>query len=297
MSNPQSLTIEHYSRAEVQKEIAEFCKGRWMAAHCIDESGKLVFRRYLGGKPMAIKSEEEFATLLKRLRNTARAFYATANKYPTVEHIKDVDFSKAYRCTPTWDIDGSLQNWRETIAVAREILSVLKNEGVEKSIYVKWSGNGCHIHIHEDAISEAVLNKAHPLDFAYAIVEYINTKAMPKIIESLRVENVKVENRMDAGRVFTCPLSLHRQLDVVCVCLKPDEVDSFSPEWIQPSSFRHNLEWRNFQKGEADTLALKAYEAVGGYPMLTGKRRKAKSRRLDQQINEWLQKFKRLSPA
>ncbi|MEM2466331.1 MAG: hypothetical protein QXZ47_03435, partial [Candidatus Bathyarchaeia archaeon] len=185
MSKHQSLAVEHYSRADVQKEIVKFCNGRWMAAHCVDESGKLVFRRYLGGKPMAIKSEEEFATLLKRLRNTARAFYATANKYPTVEHIEDVDFSKAHRCTPTWDIDGTLQNWRETITVAREILSVLKDEGVEKSVYVKWSGNGCHIHVHEEAISEAVLDKAHPLDFAYSIVEYVNAKAVQKIIESL----------------------------------------------------------------------------------------------------------------
>jgi hypothetical protein len=49
----------------------------------------------------------------------ARAFYATANKYPVVERVEDVDFSKAYLCTPTWDIDGKLQNWRETIAAAR----------------------------------------------------------------------------------------------------------------------------------------------------------------------------------
>lgn len=292
MSNLQSLVVEHYSRADVRKEITEFCKGRWVAAHCIGESGNLVFRRYLGGEPMAIKNEEEFAALLKKLGNTARAFYATANKYPKVERLEDVDLSKAYRCTPTWDIDGTLQKWQETIALAREILAVLEKEGVEKSVYVKWSGNGCHIHIHEEAISEAVISKAHPLDFAYAIVEYINATALPKKIESLRTENVKVENRMDAGRVFTCPLSLHRQLNVVCVCLKPSEVDSFSPEWIQPANFKHNIAWRSFKKGEADALALKALETVGGYPMLRAvKRRKAKSKKLDQQINEWLRRF------
>ncbi|MGC8999226.1 MAG: hypothetical protein ACP5JW_07585 [Candidatus Bathyarchaeia archaeon] len=290
MSNLRNLAVEHYSRAEVQNEIAEFCRGRWMAAHCIDMAGKLVFRRYLGGKPMAIKSEEDFAVLLKRLKGTARAFYATANKYHAIERVEDVDFSKAYRCTPTWDIDGTLQNWRETIAVAKEILSILESEGVKKSVYVKWSGNGCHIHIHEEALSEAVISKANPLDFAYAIVEYVNTRAVPKIIGSLKAENVQVENRMDAGRVFTCPLSLHRQLDVVCICLKPNELDDFSPEWIKPANFRHNPTWRDFQKGEADTLAIKAYQTVGGYPAPLG-RRKPKSKRLDQQINEWLKKF------
>ena len=290
MSSPQNLAVEHYSRAEVQREIAEFCKGRWMAAHCIDDSGRLVFRRYIGGKPMAIKNQEEFAKLLKGLNNRARAFYATANKYPAVERVEDVDFSKAYLCTPTWDIDGTLQNWRKTIAVAREIITILESEGVKESVFLKWSGNGCHIHIHEEAISERVLSKAHPLDFAYAIVEYVNAKALPKIIESRKAEEAQVENRMDAGRVFTCPLSLHRQLDVVCVCLKPDELDEFSPEWIQPSKFKHNPAWRDFKKGEADTLAIKAYETVGGYPT-PSRRVKPKSKKLDQQINEWLRKL------
>jgi hypothetical protein len=290
MSSPQKLASEHYSRAEVQREITEFCKGRWMATHCIDDSGRLVFRRYIGGKPMAIKSENDFVKLLKRLSNRARAFYATANKYPTIERVEDVDLSNAYLCTPTWDIDGTLQNWRKTVAVAREIIAILESEGVKESVYVKWSGNGCHIHIHEQAISENVLSKAHPLDFAYAIVEYINIKALPKIIESLKAESIQVENRMDAGRVFTCPLSFHRQLDVVCICLKPNELDDFSPEWIQPSKFKHNPAWRNFKKGEADTLAMKAYETVGGYPA-PSRREKLKGKRLDQQINEWLRKF------
>lgn len=290
MSSPQKIAIEHYSRAEVQKEIAEFCKGRWTAAHCIDDSGRLVFRRYIGGKPMAIKSQEDFVKILKRLNNKARSFYATANKYHTIERVEDVDLSKAYLCTPTWDIDGTLQNWRKTIAVAREIISILEGEGVRESVYLKWSGNGCHIHIHEGAISEAVLGKAHPLDFAYAIVEHVNTKALPKIIENLKAEGVQVENRMDTGRVFTCPLSLHRQLDVVCICLKPNELDDFSPEWIQPSKFKHNPAWRDFKKGEADALAIKAYETVGGYPA-PSRKEKSKGKRLDQQINEWLRKF------
>lgn len=290
MSNLQNQAIKHYFRTDVQREITEFCRERWMAAHCIDKSGELVFRRYLDGKPMTVKSEEDFAELLKRLKNTARAFYATANKYPAVEHVKDVEFSRAYRCTPTWDIDGALQNWRGTISAAKEILRILESEGVEKSVYLKWSGNGCHIHIHEEAISEAVISKAHPLDLAYAIVEYVNIKAASKIIEELKAANVQVENRMDAGRVFTCPLSLHRQLDVVCICLKPNQIDDFTPEWIRPANFRHNPSWRDFQRGEADALAAKAYRTVGGYPA-TLRRKSLKTKRLDQQINWWLQKF------
>ncbi|MEM2320030.1 MAG: hypothetical protein QXQ63_04740, partial [Candidatus Bathyarchaeia archaeon] len=70
----------------------------------------------------------------------------------------------------------------------------------------------------------------------------------------------------------------------------PNELDRFSPEWIQPSNFRHNTDWREFIKGEADELALKAYSMVGGYPAWK-RYRKRKNKKLDEQINEWLKKF------
>jgi hypothetical protein len=72
--------------------------------------------------------------------------------------------------------------------------------------------------------------------------------------------------------------------------MKLNELDGFSLKWIQPDSFRHNVKWREFTRGEADKLALKAYETAGGYltSIKAGKREKTKG--LDQLINEWLQK-------
>jgi hypothetical protein len=89
-----------------------------------------------------------------------------------------------------------------------EILSILESEGVKKSVYVKWSGNGCHIHIHEEAISEAIISKAHPLDFAYAIVEYVNAKAVPKIIESLKTENIQGREPDGCWKSLHLPIKL-----------------------------------------------------------------------------------------
>lgn len=289
--NSQNLAREHYSRLDVQKEIADFCVGRWVATHCTSEKGELVFRRYFKGRPLAVSETSDLQELLKKMNFQVRSVYASVNKYSSVKNVKDVyTFSNVVCCTPTWDVDSTLSNWQKTIVVAKQMIAFLESEGVKDSVYVKWSGNGCHIHIHEEAISENVLSRAHPLDLAYAIVEYVNFHVLPKISESLNIENVRVENRMDAGRVFTCPLSLHRELDVVCVCMKPDELDSFSPEWIQSNNFRHNTRWREYIKGEADKLALNAYKAVGGYPTsTTGRKRKRKS--FDQQIIEWLQKF------
>ncbi|MEM0057329.1 MAG: hypothetical protein QXG58_01280 [Candidatus Bathyarchaeia archaeon] len=285
-----SLAREHYSRLEVQREIVDFCSGRWVAAHCTNEKGELIFRRYFKGKPLAVDSLDNLQKLLEKMNFRVRTFYASANKYRSVNSAKDVQtLSNVIRCTPTWDVDSALRDWQKTVAVAKQIIAFLESESVRESVYVKWSGNGCHIHIHEGAFSESVLGKAHPLDLAYAIVEYVNLNVLPKFSGELNVEDIRVENRMDAGRVFTCPLSLHRELDVVCVCLKPNELDEFSPEWIQPNSFRHNPKWREFREGEADELALKTYEIVGSYPASpAGKKRKRKS--LDQQIIDWLKR-------
>jgi hypothetical protein len=290
MQPPQGLVQEHYSRPEVEREIADYCRGRWVAAHCIDERGGLVFRRYMAQKPMVIEGVEGLSALFERLGGRLRSIYATANRYREIRDIGDVsDLDNISLCTPTWDIDSTLSNWRETIRVADGILRILGDEGVRESVYLKWSGNGCHIHIHEMALSDEALKKANPLDLAYATVEYVKIRLEAEMAEELTSWGIRVENKMDPGRVFTCPLSLHRTLDVVCVCMKPWELWEFSPEWIRPGNFRHNEDWRGFKRGEADQLAIKSLEQIGGYP-LTRTRKTRKTKKLDQQIMEWLKK-------
>lgn len=289
MSSFQNIAEEHYKRLDVKREILDFCRDRWVAVHCKDAEGNLIFRRYFKGKPITFEALKDFSRLFKWLENI-RSVYATANKYYKIKSREDVStLSNVHLCTPTWDVDGEISKWRETIAVTRQLISLIEREGVQKSVYAKWSGNGCHIHINEEAFSENSLSKAHPLDLAYATVEYVKLKFTSEISNTLKVENTVVENRMDPGRVFTSPLSLHRTLNAVCICMKPNELDSFSPEWTQPFRFRHNPSWREARRGEADELALKAYQNIGGYPLKRPTRTR-KTKRLDQQISEWLKK-------
>jgi len=285
-----SLAKEHYSRLEVQKEIVDFCAGRWVAAHYVDPEGKLLFRRYLRGKPLKIINIEGFSRIVNLEGFTLRSIYATSNVYSRIKTVEDVyALSNIRRCNPVWDIDGTLSNWRLTIEVAKIIGSFLNDRGVEKSLYLKWSGNGCHIHVHEEAFSDDLLKKYHPLDLAYAIVEYVNGKMYQKSREILVKGKVKVENKVDPTRVFTCPLSLHRKLNVVCICIKQNRLSEFTPEWIHPSSFQHDPSWREFVKGEADEIAEDAYKTIGGYP-LRRRRRRRKTVPLDKQIKKWLRK-------
>ena len=282
--------MDYYSSSEVQKELSDFCRGRWVALHCLDASGKLVFHRYAEGGPLKIDDLKSIPNLLNFWRRNIRSIYATANIYKLMRRSEDVyDFSNVQRCTPTWDIDGVLSNWRETMAIVKEMTGFLSKHGVDKSIYVKWSGNGCHVHIHEKAFSDALLEKHHPIDLAYAIVGYVNTKLFSRFLEISPDVKTVVENKMDPARVFTCPLSLHRKLDVACICMKPIQLDDFMPEWTDPQRFRHNPSWREFREEEADELAERAYQAIGGYPLQPMKKRR-KTKPLDKQIMTWLQK-------
>ncbi len=285
-----TLPLEHYSRSDVQKEISDFCKGRWASMHYVDASGELVFRRYIQRKPIRIMQPESLVRFMQLKGCCLRSVYATANCYGTITSVEDVyDLSNIRYCTPTWDVDGVLSNWNETVAVAKEIVSFLNSWGVEKSLYIKWSGNGCHVHIHEEALSEALLKKRHPLDLAYAVVEYVNSTLSQKFRELSPSGKTAVENKMDITRVFTSPLSLNRKLDVVCVCMKPYQLSDFSVEWISPSGFRHDTSWREFLEGEADELAEAAYKKVGGYPA-SPRRRRRKSMPLDKHIKKWLER-------
>jgi len=285
-----SLAREHYSRLDVQKEIIDFCRSRWVAAHYIDSEGNMIFRRYSRGKPLRIDNIEDFSKIMTLKGYILRSIYATANVYWKSESIEEVyDLTNIRRCSAVWDIDGKLSKWRETLKVAEEIIAFLNDRGVEKSVFLKWSGNGCHIHIHEEAFSEDLLKKHHPLDIAYALVEYVNSKVLPGLREILMKEKIEVENRIDPTRVFTCPLSLHRELNVVCICFRSEDIEEFTPEWINPSRFRHDPSWRRFMRGEADEIAEDAYKTMGGYP-LKRRRIRRKTMPLDKQIIKWLWK-------
>jgi len=163
-----SLARKHYSRLDVQKEIIDFCRNRWAAAHYVDLKGDMIFRRYLHGKPLRISDAEDFSEIMTFNGYTLRSVYATANVYWKFKSIDEVyDLANIRRCSAVWDVDGELSKWRETLKVAKEIVAFLNDRGVEKSVFLKWSGNGCHIHVHEEAFSEDLLKKHHPLDLAY----------------------------------------------------------------------------------------------------------------------------------
>lgn len=262
--------MDHFSRADVKRAIVDFLRGRWVSVQT--ENG---FRRYLNGRPLRVNNEVELEALL-RLLGPVRTFYGTIEIYRRIENREDVyDEGNVVSATPTWDIDSEINNWRATVEVIREIINFLSEEGVKNSVFVVWSGNGAHVHIHPLSISLNI----NPLDIAWSVTEFVRLKLELKVEEIRRKHNVEklvLANEIRPRRVFTAPLCFHRKLDVVTVPILPEDLEDFDISWISPGNFRFSSEWNRFSRGEADALAKRAYESIGGYPIVGRRRRKGK---------------------
>lgn len=256
--------LEHYLRDDVAGEIAEFAKGRWLALEGQGEGGR-VFVRWWRGKPLTVSSPAEFKALVESFSGARiRSVYATVCLYGRAASKEDVENpGNIVAATPSWDIDASLSEWEAAVKAAKLVVGFLEERGVRESVYLKWSGEGVHVHVHEGALSQEVLKLADPLAAARALVEY----AIRKLEGELKAlagkwPTLKVENLMDPKRVFTVPLSVHRRVDKVAVCFKPESIDSFEPSWADLGGFKHDPRWRECKEGEADKLTLEALKAL-----------------------------------
>ncbi|MEM3713276.1 MAG: hypothetical protein QXR97_07050 [Thermoproteota archaeon] len=286
----QNLSIEHYEKPEVKKEIVDYCRNRWTAIHCemMGKDGAHIMIRYDKGKPLIVGSEYEFTELINRYAEyRPRAFYATTHIYSKLETREDVlDRSNIIYSSPVWDIDSKDEDWRKVIRKAWEIVSILDSFGISKSVFVKWSGRGAHVHINPFCFSTDIRRKIEPIDIAYAVTSFIANR-----LES--TEGLVVESRIDIQRVFTSPLSLHRVLDRVAVCLPPDKLEEFDINWTDPNSYVHFPDsWRRFSEDEGDDLAERAFISIG--PYIAGKHRKRKHKPLDTEILETMKKLDEL---
>jgi hypothetical protein len=284
----------HYSEPLVRREIAAYARGRWVGIHCTSTSGtgRPLLIRYLRRRhPLRISSEEDAVRLFQLFERLGpRAFYGTANLYARLEAAEDVaDLGNVVGCTPTWDVDNVPEAWKATIAAVKEIVSFLDSEGVRRSVYVKWSGRGCHVHLHERAFSKEVLRRFSAFDIGYAVVEYVNSRLAERLlrIAGEYAENaLRVDNEMDVQRLFTCPLSLHKELDRVCVCIAVEDLDRFTPEWTAVGAYRHYEGWNRWEEGEGDSIAVKACAAIGPSPSRP-RLRLRRHRPLGEQIDHW----------
>ena len=253
----------YYMREEVKREIIDYSKNRWVALEAPSQQGRL-FLRYDKGNPLKIESESDYHQLFENFAHFKfRTIYATANVYSEINRFSISSPQYILRTTPTFDIDGSLEDFELIKKAADVIVDVLEKNKIVKSVYLKWSGRGIHVHINENSFSPEILKKYGPLNVAKSVVDFVMNEVRGTI-SSLssqargKERPLKVENKMDIQRVFTAPLSLHRALDLSCVVFKPDSLSSFDLSWANPKSFKHDSSWREYIVGEADELAEKA---------------------------------------
>ncbi|MEM4176190.1 MAG: hypothetical protein QXS29_01240 [Nitrososphaeria archaeon] len=277
---------EHYSREEVVKEIVKYCSGRWCAFLIATEGEGSKIVRYDKGvfKPITLDNVEKFKNYMEIF--PIRTVYGTIHFYKKIVVKGDVkELTNIIASEPVWDIDNKVYDWKNTVQAAKIIHEFLESNGVSKSVYIKWSGKGIHVHLNKNSISEEVYKKIHPLDAAYAVVEYVKRKVEEKIFE-LNSDSLRIENKIDPQRLFTAPLTFHKNLNVVTVCIDPERLNDFTIEYANPQNYVHYYNWDRFVKGESDQLVFEAYKVIGGYPkeyMI----KKGKRRRLDEEIRRW----------
>ncbi len=274
------LVREHYSRQDVKSEITKFSRGRWLAI-----TGKGGWIRHLGRRPLIIESIRLPNLLIK---TGMRAIYATTSVYRRLRVKEDPYIEEnVVAVTPFLDIDNDQSHWKATIETAKVIVEELERMGVEKSVYILWSGRGAHVRVHELSLSRKIRN----LDYAWALSECIRLRVGAKVAEiraKYEALSLRVENQLKPRSLFTVPLSLHRKIDRVAICMKPDQLDEFDISWSQPGSFIHNTEWDRYDVGEADQAVKDSLRIVGGYPIVrarVGMRRKEPP--VDEMVRKW----------
>ncbi|HIE23953.1 MAG TPA: hypothetical protein EYP68_06965 [Candidatus Korarchaeota archaeon] len=283
--------LHHYRESFVINEIADFCKKRWISLF-----GKRVLRYDVRGTPLRILGPAQVSDLLERYSFIEpRSFYATSALYKELERRECVDDeSNVLTYTPYWDIDNDPEKWRATVEIVQEILDLLEREGIHESAYIMWTGRGMHVNIHQGSISPEIVKKHGALNVAWAVVEYIKGKLLGKLHDIREKHDsfkLRVDNEIKPKNLFSVPLSLHRQVNSVVVCIKPDDLCCFDPSWSNPGCYRHSKEWRRFSPGESDYLVEKAIQLYGGYPYpLRSTRYRRKEPRVEDMIRKWLQK-------
>lgn len=263
-----SPILKHYLREDVQMEVSKFCRDRWVALEAKPAAGRRVFYRYADGRPITIREPADVKRIINRfMGRNIRTIYATANTYRKLLSKEDVEgLRNVSRTTPTIDVDGNLEETWLTIQAARAIIEEINRSGASESVYLVWSGRGIHVHLNEKAISERYWEE-NPVSLAHMVVEYILRGCRQRLMEIVgmsrsREKRLKIENIMDVQRVFTSPLSVHRELDIVAVTVKPEELDSFDLEWARLEKFRYWREWDRYVEGELDRLVEKALQEI-----------------------------------
>ncbi len=247
--------LTHYSNALVKREVFSFSKGRWAALY-----GKAMVR-YDREEPLTFSSEEDVLNKVRRFG--ARTVYATAAKYKEVDK-QSVEHDKVVAYTPFFDVDTKIDKWEFAVKAAEAIVSYLEKEGVYKSVYLLWSGEGIHVRVNERALPKDY----YPVTAAHALVQYVLRRVRDDIKRLSEQSGgvLKVDELIDAKRLFTAPLSLHKELDYVAVCFSPDKLSKFSLDWAKPEGFVHEEGvYEKYEEDEAKELLLRAITEYSPY--------------------------------
>lgn len=234
-------SILWYTR--VGEEILGFLKGR---RTCIRFDGRDVCE--VDGKSIEVKNTSDIMALVSRYKNLV-SFLGSP----------DIVVGDKKLITPTWFIGLRSRNyWRLGLDIAWLIARFLEENGVEKSIYLVYTGDGFEVRIHE----KTLIGIDNPVEAGLKLVEYVLRKLKLKLQRAVYASRgqVYVKNGV-VGRHLLAPLSLISSTEAV-VYFKLDDVEDFNPSWADTNSPRHNSRWNEYVENEVVEIVEKALKEV-----------------------------------
>lgn len=229
--------------ARVGGKIAEFLRGR---KTCIKVKDRTLCE--INGREIKVNSSSDVMKIASAY-NLPVSFLGSTSVL--IGNLKLV--------TPTWVIGfHSKDYWRLGLDAAWLIAKFLIDNGVEKSVYIAYIGEGFEVRINERALSRI----DNSLKTSFSIVEYVLRKLKLKLQRIVYASHgrIYIKNGV-VDHMLYAPLTLLSSSETV-VYFKIDEVEEFDLSWTSTSNPKHDDMWREYDESEVLEIADKALMEV-----------------------------------
>lgn len=227
----------------VGDKVAEFLRGR---KTCIKVKGKTLCE--INGREIEVNSSTDLMKIVS-VYNLPVSFLGSTSVL--IDDLKLI--------TPTWVIGfRSKDYWRLGLDTAWLIAKFLIDNGIEKSVYIAYIGEGFEVRINERALSRI----DNSLKASFNIVEYVLRKLRLKLQRIVYASHggIYIKNGI-VDHMLYAPLTLLSSSETV-VYFKIDEVEEFDLSWTSTSNPKHSDMWHEYDENEVLEIANKALMEV-----------------------------------
>ena len=255
------MSLEYYSRPEIQKEILKSAKFKEVAIR-YGEKG-------FGKRPDTLHYESDVLELAKQ---GASSFHISEEHWTNPQSLMPGMTKKQLEeLRRGWDfiLDIDSPNLEHSKWIAYYLIQALKFHNI-KNISIKFSGNkGFHIGIPFESFPQKIKEIESKILFpetARIMAEYLTEMITPYMMEKFKGEDIeellKVDTILISSRhLYRAPYSLHEKSGLASIPIDPETVLEFDKSEANPKKVKINFSFfSKFEKNEAKELVEAAYD-------------------------------------